>query len=144
MKRFLSTPEYESNASSSAFIQVPLGSYQTPSPSPVIGKEGFHLPERPTSEIKLPLIIPLSLRRTRLACYHLLVYSYHTPPYHTITIVRIDSPGGYGRDESNDDDEPDDEPNDGYGDGDDGNGNANDGNGDDTGCNARNAWDGDV
>jgi hypothetical protein len=64
MKRFLNTPEYEPNASSSAFIQAPLGSYQTPSPSPVIGKEGVHLPERPTSEIKLPLVIPLSLRRT--------------------------------------------------------------------------------
>jgi hypothetical protein len=50
MKRFLTTPEYEPNASSSAFIQVPLGSYQTPSPSPVIGKEGARSPERPTSE----------------------------------------------------------------------------------------------
>jgi hypothetical protein len=50
MKRSLDTPEYEPKASSSAFIQVPLGSYQTPSPSPVIGKEGARSPERPTSE----------------------------------------------------------------------------------------------
>jgi hypothetical protein len=62
MKRFLNTPENEPNASSSALIQGALGSYQTL--PPLFGKEGFYLPERPTSEVQLPLIFPLSLRRT--------------------------------------------------------------------------------
>jgi hypothetical protein len=70
------------------------------------------------------------------------IYPYR--PYHTITIITNDSPGGEGQDESNDDDESDDEPYDGYGNGDDGNGNANDGDGDESGSNARNAGDGNV